>query len=228
VLACVLTTAKSETVICAVLVGSEDFAPPLLAVSVSVSVPMGHITEGSAPVAFPQLPLQVSVIGQLSGSDPLPLNVTAAPFALVAFTVCAAPAFAAGMAAVTADKALSRPYPSMLFGTASEIPDSGTAVPVRKFRRFVRAAAGVFTVELESKQGAACRTSAVMAAACGAAAEVPKKVHGVVPVGQGDVPVEGSTPKPPAPVTETPSVAVMSGFMRAAACGVASVGPWLL
>lgn len=174
-LVCVLVTVKSDTAICTLLVGKPAVAPPLLTVSVSVSLPIGQFTDGFAPVAFPQLPPHVMVKGQLSGSVPLPLSVTVAPLVPVAFTVWAVPALAVGIAALTAAKASSRPYPSMSFGAAPETPDSGTAVPVRKFRRFVRAVAGVFTVEPERKQGAAWSTRAATAAACGAAAEVPKK-----------------------------------------------------
>lgn len=90
--------------------------------------------------------------------------------------------------------------------------------------------AGVFTVELESKHGAACNVSAAIAAACGAAADVQAKKQGVCPAVQGPVAVVlvPFMPNPPAPVTTTSSVAATSGFIRAAACGVASVGPWLL
>ena len=96
---------------------------------------------------------------------------------------------------------------------------------VMKLRRFSRAVAGLLIVDVDNKQGAACNVSAAIAATWGAAAEEPKNVHGVVPCGHGDAPVAGLTPNPPAPVTETPSVAVMSGFIRLAAWGVARVGP---
>ena len=78
---------KSLTVICTVLDGNDVLTPLLLAVSVSVSFPMGHIKLALAPEAVPQLPAQVSVTGQLSGSVADPLRLTAAPVALVAFTV---------------------------------------------------------------------------------------------------------------------------------------------
>jgi len=120
---------------------------------------------GLAPVAVPQAPLQLNVRGQLSGSVPLPLSVTDAPLALVPFTVWLAPAFSVVSAAVTAAKALINPDPSMLFGTPCEIPGSATALLVMKLRRFVRATAGVFTVELESRHGEDCRTSAATLAA---------------------------------------------------------------
>lgn len=164
-LVCVLVTVKSDTVICTLLVGKPAVAPPLLTVRVSVSLPVGQFTEGFAPVAFPQLPPQVMVRGQLSGSVPLPLSVTVAPLVLAAFTVCAVPAFALGIAALTAANALSNPYPSMSFGTSCEIPGSGEAVLVRKFLKSARAVAAVFTLELGSKHWAACRTSAATAAA---------------------------------------------------------------
>jgi hypothetical protein len=86
-LGCTLATVKSVTAIWRVLVGSDVVTPPLLTVSVSVSFPMGHIMLALSPDAVPQLPDQLSVSGQLSGSVPDPLRVTLAPFALVAFTV---------------------------------------------------------------------------------------------------------------------------------------------
>jgi hypothetical protein len=78
---------KSLTVICTLLAGRPVVAPPLLAVSVSVFTPIGQVTEGLAPVAVPHLPDQCKVTEHLSGSEPLPLRVTVAPFALAAFTV---------------------------------------------------------------------------------------------------------------------------------------------
>jgi hypothetical protein len=65
-------------------------------------------------------------------------------------------------AAFTAASASSNPKPSMLFGTDWGTPDSGTAVEVRKFRRFVRTLAGLCPVD---ELDIACRTSAAIAAA---------------------------------------------------------------
>ena len=45
--------------------------------------------------------------------------------------------------AFTAARASSNPKPSMLFGTGGETPGSGTAVDVRKFRKFARTVAGL-------------------------------------------------------------------------------------
>src|SRR5205823_1903008 len=58
-----------------------------------------------------------------------------------------------------------------------------------------------------SRHGAPCSSSAAMPPMCGAAADVPKNVDG----------------NEPAPVTDTPSIAAMSGFTRPS-----SVGPRLL
>ena len=127
-----------------------------------------------------------------------------------------------GSAAFTAENASRSPKPSILFGTDPDIPGSGKAVEVRKFRTLARSVAGL-TDEPEK----ACKTSAPTAAAWGAAAEVPAKKQGVSPTAQPPVavvlvPLE---PNPPAPVTLTSSVAVTSGFIRLAAWGVAAVGP---
>ena len=89
---------------------------------------------------------------------------------------------------------------------------------VRKFRKFVRAVAGLLTLELDSKQDAACKVSAAIAAACGAAAEVPAKIAGRC-LQLYSTSACGSArpfmPNPPAPVTLTSSVAVTSGFILA-------------
>jgi hypothetical protein len=77
----------------------------------------------------------------------------------------------AGSAAFTAENASRSPKPSMLFGMVPDSPDNGTAVDVRKFRKFARSVAGSAATELAE----ACKTSAATAAACGAAAEVPAK-----------------------------------------------------
>jgi hypothetical protein len=86
-LGCVLATVKSLTLIWTVLVGNAVITPPLLAVSVSVSAPIGHIRLAVAPDAVPQLPAQLNVTGQLSGSVAAPLKATVAPVELVPFTV---------------------------------------------------------------------------------------------------------------------------------------------
>lgn len=99
-------------------VGSDVVTPPLLAVRLSVSFPTGHIRLALAPDAVPQLPAQLSVTGQLSGSVAEPLRFTVAPVELVAFTVCDCPAFGFGRAAVTAASAFTSPKPSILFGAA--------------------------------------------------------------------------------------------------------------
>lgn len=59
---------------------------------------------------------------------------------------------------------------------------------------------------------------------------MPAKEQGVCPRAHPPVAVAllPFMPNPPAPVTLTSSVAVTSGFILLAACGVASVGPWLL
>ena len=96
-----------------------------------------------------------------------------------------------------------------MFGTDPDIPGNGKAVEVRKFRTLARSVAGL-TDEPEK----ACKTSAATAAAWGAAAEVPKKKHGVWPDAHDAVFRSFPAPKPPAPVIDTPSVAITSGFMR--------------
>ena len=75
-------------------------------------------------------------------------------------------------AAFTAATASSNPKPSMLFGTGWDTPGSGTAVDVRKLRKFMRIVAGLWPAV---EPDIACNTSAAMAAAWGAAAEVPAK-----------------------------------------------------
>jgi hypothetical protein len=65
-------------------------------------------------------------------------------------------------AAFTAATASSNPKPSMLFGTGGEIPGSGTAVEVRKLRRFARTVAGLWPAV---EPDIACRTSAAIPAA---------------------------------------------------------------
>src|SRR5262245_23282040 len=102
--------------------------------------------------------------------------------------------------------ASARPDPETLSGWPP--PFSETALFTIRFRSVVRAATASSAAELEpSRHGAACIASAAIPATCGAAADVPKKVDG----------------NPPAPVTETPSIADTSGF-----CRPSSVGPRLL
>ena len=69
------------------LVGIDMAIPPLVAVSVSVSFPTGHIKLVLAPDAVPQLPAQLRVTGQLSGSVADPFRVTLVPLALTPLTV---------------------------------------------------------------------------------------------------------------------------------------------
>src|SRR6516225_5215915 len=93
----------------------------------------------------------------------------------------------------------------MLLGTA---PPSGTALFRMRLWRAIRAV----TLSLAPaaplrRQGAACSKSAAIPPTCGTAAEVPKN----------------GLSKSPAPVTETPSMAVTSGLVRPSA-----VGPLLL
>lgn len=77
---------KSLTVICTVLDGKEVLIPPLLTVRVSASFPMGHVRLALADEDVPQLPAQLKVTGQLSGSAPLPLKFTIAPVGPTPFT----------------------------------------------------------------------------------------------------------------------------------------------
>ena len=100
-----------------VLVGSDLVTPPLLTARVSALFPIGHIRFALAPEAVPQLPVQVSVTGQLSGSVADPLRVTLAPLALIPLAVWLEPAFAVGSVAVIAASASRSPKPSILFGT---------------------------------------------------------------------------------------------------------------
>lgn len=115
-LGCAADVVKSLTVICTVLVGREVITPPLLAVRVSVSFPMGHIKLALAPDAVPQLPVQLKVTGQLSGSVAEPVKLTFAPVVPDAFKVWLCPAFAVGSVAVIAASAFTSPKPSMSFG----------------------------------------------------------------------------------------------------------------
>ena len=100
------------------LTGRPVAAPPLLTVRASVLTPIGQVREGLAPIAVPQPPDQLKVSRQLSGSEPVPLRLTVAPFALVAFSTWLEPAFEVGSAVVTAARAFRSPKPSILFGTA--------------------------------------------------------------------------------------------------------------
>jgi hypothetical protein len=84
---CAMLNEKSLTVICTVLVGREDFAPPLLTVKVSVFTPRGHIRLGLEPLAVPQPPDQLKVTGQLLGSVPLPFRVAVVPVGPAPFNV---------------------------------------------------------------------------------------------------------------------------------------------
>lgn len=83
---CAMLREKSLTVICTVLVGREVFAPPLLTVNVSISTPIGHIKLALADEDVPQLPDQLNVTGQLSGSTALPLKFTIVPVGPTPFT----------------------------------------------------------------------------------------------------------------------------------------------
>ena len=85
---------------------------------------------------------------------------------------------------------------------------SGIACPRIKSRTVLRALAGAMVEAVRfSRHGALCSSSAAMPPRCGAAADVPKKF----------------LLNDPAPVTDTPSTAAISGFTRPS-----SVGPRLL
>ena len=104
-------------------------------------------------------PVKLFILETVRVDDPdLP---AAAMSTLAGFGDRLKPGGRAATAAFTADSASRSPKPSMLFGTGSDTPGSGTAVEVRKFRKFARCVAGSLT----AKPDEACKTSAATAAA---------------------------------------------------------------
>src|SRR5262249_44797474 len=160
------------------------------------------------PGEVPQPPLQLSAVSaQLFGSvKPSCAGVSATPKVELAskVSVLFEPRHD-GSVARSAEKASARPAPTTLSGAPV---DSRTAFPRSRLRTVARAAAApIVLVDRFNRHGAPCSSSAAMPPMCGAAADVPKNV----------------ALNEPAPVTETPSMAEMSGFWRPS-----SVGPRLL
>src|SRR4051812_11783501 len=99
-----------------------------------------------------------------------------------------------------------RPNPEML--SATPFGFSRTALLTTRSRRVVRAASACSALPDDcSTHGAACAVSAAMAAGGGGGGDEPKNGDG----------------NDPAPLTDTPSIAETSGFIRPSV-----VGPWLL
>src|SRR5437773_3674092 len=199
------STAKSVTTICR-SAASEKLSPLLLADTLMVDEPTGHVIVD--PGAVPHPPVQFNAVNghRFASTNPSCAAVRLAPNVVLPSTVSTvADPRHAGRVAFSEAKASARPKPDALSGSE---PLRGIARPRIKSRTVLRAPAGA-TVEAvrPSRHGALCSSSAAMPPMCGAAAEVPKKL----------------LLNPPAPVIDTPSIAATSGFTRPS-----SVGPRLL
>src|SRR5690349_16748934 len=180
--------------------------PLLLAETVTVLVPAGHVIV--VPGDVPQPPVQLSVVSahEFGSVNPSCDAVSDAPNVVFASKVSVVlRPFHVGMIVRIDPNASARPAPNVLSGVSAV---RRTARPSSKSRTVVRAAAAaVVDAARLSRHGAPCRSSAAMPPMCGDAADVPKKVDG----------------NEPAPVIDTPSMAAMSGF-----CRPSIVGPRLL
>jgi len=137
-------------------------------VAVALSVTEGGFTKhvggsftGTGETLHAKLtePVKLFILETVRVDDPdLP---AAAMLTLAGFGERLKPGGSAACAAFTAASASRSPKPSILFGTGSETPGSGTAVEVKKFRKFARCVAGSLT----AKPDEACKTSAAIAAA---------------------------------------------------------------
>src|SRR5437870_9097149 len=135
----------------------------------------------------------------------MPLKGTVAPVGTLPLTVSLVIPLAPGMVLSAAARALIRPEPKTSFGAG--LPRGAALFKIRP-RSVVRAVAPSRAPGAPlSRQGADCKSKAATPAACGVAAELPKNGFS----------------KLPAPVTETPSIPLTSGFRRPS-----TVGPLLL
>lgn len=146
--------------------------------------------------AAPNAPLNAPPVPWAPPSPSTPVVAFAGPLAKVVTE--------GGPAVAAAVRPSMRPAPKTLSVPAS--PRS-IALPVMIPRRLVRAAAAESAFGAPScSRGCACMSSAASPATCGAEADVPKNFTFV---GRN----------PPEPVTETPSVATTSGFVRPSSVG---------
>src|SRR5262249_44265334 len=198
-------SAKSVTTICRSVSGPKP-VPLLLALTVTEFVPVGHVIL--APGDVPHPPVQLSVVSahEFGSTNPSCAGVRSAPNVVFASKVIVGTRPVHVGSTVRTDwNASARPAPNTLSGV---LPVSLTAWLSSRSRMVVRAAAAaVVEAARFIRHGAPCSRSAAMPPMCGDAADVPKNVDG----------------NAPAPVIDTPSIAVMSGFWRPS-----SVGPRLL
>src|SRR5947209_18610857 len=148
------------------------------------------------PGLVPQPPVQFNDTSEhwFGSENPSCAAVRLVPNGEFPSTVRLADPLRFGSVACTAPNASARPMPNVLSGFGLL---KMTAWPRRRLRSVVRAVeAAIVDVVRLSRHGAPCKTSAAMPPRCGDPADVPKNV----------------VPNPPAPVTLTPSTAVMSGL----------------
>lgn len=119
--------------------------------------------------AVPQGPVQLNCNGQLLGSEPLPIKLTAVPFELdpVAVWLELALMVAVGMVCDAAAKASIRPNPNTALGAEF----NPAALAVRRLLRIVRPSEGVRAPAVPArKHGEVCSSKAATPAAWGEAA----------------------------------------------------------